>query len=115
MDWGRLIDLIAGKTQLVSFDHSNNNGSINEKMDESVLEEKSPLKMLGFNFSSKLDWGLFIISIAKTASKKIRALIHSMKFLSPRLLCIFINLPYAHVWNTVVTSGLVPLVATWNC
>ena len=82
MDWGRLIDLIAGKTQLVSFDHSNNNGSINEKMDESVLEEKSPLKMLGFNFSSKLDWGLFIISIAKTASKKIRALIHSMKFVS---------------------------------
>ena len=21
----------------------------------------------------------------------------------------------AHVWNTVVMSGLVPLVATWNC
>ena len=36
--------------------------------------------MLGLTFSSKLDWG--IISIAKTASKKIRALIHSMKFLS---------------------------------
>ena len=27
------------------------------------------------------------------------------------LLCISINLPYAHVWNTVVTSRLVPLVA----
>ena len=26
-----------------------------------------------------------------------------------------INLPYAHVWDTVVTSGLVALVATWNC
>ena len=25
------------------------------------------------------------------------------------------RLPYAHVWNTVVTSGLVPPVATWNC
>ena len=25
-----------------------------------------------------------------------------------------INLPYTHVWNTV-TSGLVPLVANWNC
>ena len=25
------------------------------------------------------------------------------------------NLPYAHEWNTVVVSGLVPLVATWNC
>ena len=22
---------------------------------------------------------------------------------------------YVHVWNTVVTSGLVPLVASWNC
>ena len=25
-----------------------------------------------------------------------------------------INLPYGHVWNTVVMFGLVPLVATWN-
>ena len=33
-------------------------------------------------FSSKLDWGFYIISIAKTASKKIGALIHSMRFLS---------------------------------
>ena len=39
--------------------------------------------MLGVTFSSKLDWGTYIIFIAKTASKKIGALIHSMKFLSP--------------------------------
>ena len=32
--------------------------------------------------SSKLDWGSYIISIAKTASKKIGASIRSMKFLS---------------------------------
>ena len=38
--------------------------------------------MLGLTFSSKLDWVSYIISIAKTASKKIGALIHSMKFLS---------------------------------
>ena len=38
--------------------------------------------MLGLTFSSKLDWGSYIISIAKTASKKIEALICSMKFLS---------------------------------
>ena len=30
------------------------------------------------------------------------------------LLCITINLLYAHEWNSVVTSGLVLLVATWN-
>ena len=52
-------------------------------MDESVLEEKSSSKMLGLTFSSKLDWGSYMISIAKTASKKIGALIHSIKFLFP--------------------------------
>ena len=39
--------------------------------------------MLGMTFSSELDWGSKIISIAKTVSKKIAALICSMKFLSP--------------------------------
>ena len=75
----------AGKTQLISFDWSNNNGSIDVKIDGSVLEEKSSFKMLGLTFSSKLDWGSYIISIAKTASKKIGALIRSMKFLSPEV------------------------------
>ena len=85
VDWGKkwLVDFNAGKTQLVSFERSNNNGSIDVKMDGSVLEEKSSLKMLGLTFSSKLLWGSYIISIAKTASKKIGALIRSMKFLSP--------------------------------
>ena len=41
--------------------------------------------MLGLNFSSKLDGGSYIISIAKTASKKIGALICSMRFLSPEV------------------------------
>ena len=41
--------------------------------------------MLWLAFSSKFDWGSYIISIAKTASKKIGALIHSMKFLSPEV------------------------------
>ena len=36
-------------------------------------------------FSSKLDWGSDIISIAKTVSKKIGDLIRSMKFLSPEV------------------------------
>ena len=54
-------------------------------MGGSILEEKSSFKMLGLTFSSKLDWGSYIISIAKTASKKIGALIRSMKFLSPEV------------------------------
>ena len=80
-----LVDFNAGKTQLVSFDWSNNNGSIDVKMGGSILEEKSSFKMLGLTFSSKLDWGSYIISIAKTTSKKIGALIRSMKFLSPEV------------------------------
>ena len=54
-------------------------------MDESVLEEKSSFKMLALTFSSKLDWDSYIISIAKTATKKIGALMCFMKFLSPEV------------------------------
>ena len=54
-------------------------------MYRSVLEEKTSFKMLELTFSSKLDWGSYVVSIAKTASKKIGALIHSMKFLSPEV------------------------------
>ena len=70
LDWGKkwLVDFNAGKTQLVSFDRSNNNGSIDVKMDGFVLEEKSSFKMQGLTFSSKLDWDSHIISIAKAAS-----------------------------------------------
>ena len=87
VDWGKkwLVELNVGKTQLVSFDWSNNNGSVDVKMDGSILEEKSSFKMLGLTFSCKLDWGSYIISIAKTAPKKFGALIRSMKFLSPEV------------------------------
>ena len=59
VDWGKkwLVDLNSGKTQLDWFDQSNNNGSIDVKMDGSVLEKKSSFKMLGLTFASKLDWG----------------------------------------------------------
>ena len=87
VDWGRkwLVDFNAGKTQLVSFNQSNNTGAIDVKMDVFVAEEKLPFKMLGLTFSSKLDWGSYITCITKTASKEIGALIHSMKFLSPEV------------------------------
>ena len=68
-------------------------------MDGSVLEQKSNFKMLELTFSSKLDWGSYIICIAKSASKKIGTLI----------------LSYGLAWNTFVMSGLMRLVATWIC
>ena len=45
-------------------------GAIDVRMVGSVFEEKSSFKMLGLTSSSKLDWGSYIISIAKIASKK---------------------------------------------
>ena len=87
VDWGRkwLVDFNAWKTQLVSFGWSKSTGAIDVKIDGSILEEKSFFKMLRMTFSSKLDWDSYIISIAITAPKKIRALIRSMKFLSPEI------------------------------
>ena len=83
LDWSKKwLVFNAGKTQLVSFDWSNDNGSIELKMDGSVLEGKSSFKIQGLTYSSKSDRGSYIISLAKTASKKTGALIHSMKFLS---------------------------------
>ena len=107
VDWGRkwLVDFNPGKTQLVSFDRSKNTGAIDVKMDGSVLEEKTSFKMLGLTFSSKLDWGSYIFSIAKTASKKIGALIRFMKFRYPEVgLYLYKStiLPcmeyYCHIW-----------------
>ena len=80
LDWGKklFVDFNAGKTQLVSFHLSNNNGSTDMKMDGSVLEEKSSFKMLGLTFSSELDWGSYIVSIAKIAPTEIGALVRSI-------------------------------------
>ena len=106
-DWSRkwLVGFNAGKNQLVSFDRSNDTGAIDVKMDGSVLEEKTSFKMLGLTLSSKLGWSSYIISIAKSVSKKIGALIRSMKFLSPEV-ALYLNKstihPYmeycCHVW-----------------
>ena len=81
----RLVDFNAGKTQLVLFDRYNDTGSVDVKMDGSVPEENSSFKMLGLTFSTKLDWDSYISSIDKTASRKIGALISSMKFPSPEV------------------------------
>ena len=87
VNWGKkcLVHFNAGKMQLVSFNQSTDTGSIDVKMGGSVHKEKWYFKKLGLTLFSKLDWGLYIISIAKTASKKIGVLIVSMKFLCPEV------------------------------
>ena len=59
VDWGRiwLVVFNAEKTQLAFFDQSNDTGTIDVKMDGSVLEERSSFKMLGLTFSS--NWTVF--------------------------------------------------------
>ena len=87
MEYGRkwLVNFSAVKIHLALFDQSNSIGAVDVKMNGSVLEEKSSFKMLGLTFPSKLGWGSYIISVARTTSKKIGALILSMKFLFPEV------------------------------
>ena len=83
------------------------------KMDGSVFEEKSSFKMLGW--LSPLNWiGAFTLSLLiKLCIRKSEFWFVIWNF-HLRLLCISVNLPYGHAWNTVVMFGLVPLNATWN-
>ena len=69
------------------------------------VEEKSSFKMMRLTLSSKLDWESYVISIAKTTSKKVGAVIHSMKFLSPEIALylskstIHLRMEYCcHIW-----------------
>ena len=68
--------------------------------------------MSGLTFSSKLDWSSYIISIAKTAFKKIGVFIRSMKLLSPEVALYLYKYAMRPCMEYVVKSGLVPLVAT---
>ena len=103
-----------GRKWLVDFiDQSNNTGAIDGKMNESVLMEKLNFKMLGLFFSSKLDWGSYIISITKTASRKLEPWFVLRSFFLLRLLCIS-NLQYSLAWNADVMFGLVLLPVTCN-
>ena len=54
-------------------------------MDGSILDEKSSFQMLGLTFFFKLDWSIYIISIANTVFKEIGDLIRYMKFLHPEV------------------------------
>ena len=66
---------------------------------------------------SSLNWiGALTLSLfLKASPRKLEPWFVLWSFFLLRLLCISINLPYDQIWNTVVISGMVPLVATWNC
>ena len=62
-------------------------------MNGSNLDEKLSFKMLGFSLFSKLDWGTYIVSIAKSASKKNLVFVIQSLFLL-RSLFISKDVPY---------------------
>ena len=66
---------------------------------------------------SFLTWigALTLSLLLKLTQKKLELWFLLRSFFLYRLLCISINLPYDHAWNTVIMSGLVPLVAHCNC
>ena len=89
--------------KLVLLDHSNNFGTIGVKMDGSAFEKKSVFS----------DAGTVIVSIAKTASRKIRAFICSVKLFSLEValyLCKSTIRPCIeycrHVWAGTLSSYL---------
>ena len=71
-------------------------------MDGSALEENSSFKVLGLTFSSKLDWGTLLLQLS---IRKLELWFVLWSFFFLRFLCISINPPYGHAWNTVVMSG----------
>ena len=106
MKW--LVYFNPGKTQLALFDWSSDTGAIDWKWMSLFLRKKMSSKMQGLTLSSRLDWGFYIISVAETASKKIGALIRSMKSLSPEVVLylykstIWLYMEHScHVWASV--------------
>ena len=63
--------------------------------------------MLGLTFFSQLDWGSYIVPIAKTISKKIGALIRCMKFLSPEVAL------YLYVYKSTIRSCMEYCCHVW--
>ena len=61
MEWGKmwLVEFDAGKTQLVLLDQYTDSGAIDVKMNGYFLEKKSPFKIFGLTFYSKLN--LFLL------------------------------------------------------
>ena len=66
-----LVGFNEGKSQLLSFDQSNNNtGTIDVKMDGFVLEEKSYFKIPRLSFSCRLGWALTLSLLIKLPARK---------------------------------------------
>ena len=89
---------------------SSKSGAVDVKVNGSVLEGKSSLKVMGVFLSFKLDWCSYNVPNTKTASKVIGALIRYMKFLSPEVVLYFYKSTIRPCMKNLL---LTLLTATW--
>ena len=114
VDWGRkwLVDFNAGKTRLT--------GVITLvllmwKCVGLFLRKNNLLRWWGWLFVLTCIGALTFSQLLKLPPRKLESWFVLWRYFFQRLLCISINLPHGHVWNTVVMSGLLLLVSTWIC
>ena len=109
-----LFNFSVGKTQLVLFDQSNSSTAINVKTDGRL--EKNFSKLLGLYFLFQIGLGLLRFLCCQNILQENQILDSFYEiYCSSGYSLSSINLPNSHTYNTVVTSALVLLVATWNC
>ena len=117
VNWLRkwLVDFNAGKTQLVLSDPYYTTDAIDVKIAGLLLRKNYLLRCWGW--VSLLNWigALTLSLLLKLLQRKLELWFVLWSFFLVQLLFISIHLPYCYAWNTVVTSGLVPVVATENC
>ena len=76
------------------------------------LRKNHPLRCWGWFFLVNWIVALTLSLLLKLPRRKLEPWFVLRSFFLLRILCISLNLPYCHAWNTVVMSGLVILVAT---
>ena len=110
VDWGRewLVDFNAGKTQMWPV-------LLMWKWMRLFLRKNHLLRCWGWLFLLNWIGALTLSLLLKLPPRKLESWFALWSFFLLRFLCISVNLRYCHAWNTVVMSGLVLLVATWNC
>ena len=71
-------------------------------------KQVTPISCWGWLSILNWIWALTLSLLLKLPPKKLEPWFVLWSFFLLRLLCISINFPYAHAWNTIVGSGLVP-------
>ena len=92
------------------FDWSNNTGAIDVKVDRSFFNEK-----YFWGWLSLLKWigVLTLYLLGELPPRKLEPWFVLWSFFLLRFICISINLPYSHEWNTVVMVGAPSCYFEW--